>query len=50
MAIGIFFVVTIELPIMIIALIIAFILYGMIVKFYLKPSQDLKRIEGISKF
>lgn len=48
--IGILVIVLIVNPIMIVALLVCMIMYGMIVWLYAKPSQDLKRLEGISKF
>lgn len=37
-------------PMFLIALGGAIILYGLILKLYLQTAQDLKRLEGISKF
>lgn len=37
-------------PVFLIALGGAIILYGLILKLYLQTAQDLKRLEGISKF
>lgn len=47
---GILIVVVIVNPAMIAALSIAIILFGLIIKFYLRSSQDLKRLEGICKY
>lgn len=33
-----------------IALIVAIILYGLILRLYLQPARDLKRLEGISEY
>ena len=33
-----------------VALIITSILYGLILKMYLRPAKDIKRLEGSSKF
>lgn len=44
---GILVLVSIVNPPMIIALVCAAILFGFIIKLYLRPSQDLKRLEGI---
>jgi hypothetical protein len=33
-----------------VALIIAAILYGLILKMYLRPAKDIKRLEGSSKY
>lgn len=46
---GILVVVMIVNPVMIAALIIAIIFFSAIVKLYMRPSQDLKRLEGICK-
>lgn len=46
---GILVVVMIVNPPMIIALGCAMILFGLVIKLYLRPSQDLKRLEGICK-
>lgn len=46
---GILIVVLIVNPPMIVALLICVILFAAIVKLYMRPSQDLKRLEGISK-
>lgn len=47
---GILVVVVIVNPPMIATLSIAILLFGLIIKLYLRPSQDLKRLEGICKF
>lgn len=47
---GILVVVLIVNPPMIIALLCCIVLFGIIVKLYMRPSQDLKRLEGICKF
>lgn len=47
---GILTVIVIVNPPMIIALSCAMLLFGLIIKLYLRPSQDLKRLEGICKF
>lgn len=44
---GILTVVMIVNPPMIVALSVSIILFGLIIKLYLRPSQDLKRLEGI---
>lgn len=44
---GILIVVVYVNPPMIVALSVAIILFGLIIKLYLRPSQDLKRLEGI---
>lgn len=46
---GILIIVIIVNPSMIAALFIAIIFFGCIVKLYMRPSQDLKRLEGICK-
>ena len=33
-----------------IALLLTMLLYGLIIKIYLKPAKDLKSLEGISKY
>lgn len=48
--IGILGVIVYVNPPMIIALSIAIFLFGCIIKLYLRPSQDLKRLEGICKY
>lgn len=48
--IGILVVVMIVNPTMIATLLIAILFFGLIIKLYLRPSQDLKRLEGICKF
>lgn len=47
--IGILGVIVYVNPPMIVALSIAIFLFGCIIKLYLRPSQDLKRLEGICK-
>lgn len=47
---GILVVVSIVNPLMIGALTGAVILFAAILKLYLRPSQDLKRLEGICKY
>lgn len=37
-------------PVFLISLAGAVVLYGLILKLYLQTAQDLKRLEGISKF
>lgn len=44
---GILGVVMIVNPPMIVALLVAIILFGLVIALYLRPSQDLKRLEGI---
>lgn len=46
---GILTVVVIVNPSMIIALTCSIVLFTLIIKLYIRPSQDLKRIEGICK-
>lgn len=46
---GILVVVMIVNPPMIVALAVAAVLFTLIIKLYLRPSQDLKRLEGICK-
>lgn len=46
---GILGVVMIVNPPMIVALLIAIFLFGLVIALYLRPSQDLKRLEGICK-
>lgn len=47
---GILVMVSIVNPVMIGAISGAMLLFGAILKLYLRPSQDLKRLEGIGKF
>lgn len=47
--IGILIIVLIVNPTMIAALLCAVILFALIIKLYLRPSQDLKRLEGICR-
>lgn len=47
--VGILVMVLIVNPIMIAALTCAILLFACIIKLYMRPSQDLKRLEGISK-
>jgi len=47
--IGIFVMIFIVNPIMIAALLFAILFFGCILKLYLRPAQDLKRLEGISE-
>lgn len=44
---GVLIVIVVVNPIMLIAICFTFILYGVILKLYLRSSQDLKRLEGI---
>lgn len=44
---GILIIIIIVVPAVIVALAISVVLYGLIIKLYLRPSQDLKRLEGI---
>lgn len=46
---GILGVVMIVNPPMIVALLIAIVLFGLVIALYLRSSQDLKRLEGICK-
>lgn len=46
---GILVVVVIVNPPMLISLSCAIVLFGLIIKLYLRPSQDFKRLEGICK-
>lgn len=48
--VGILIVVIIVNPTMIAALAVSIIFFGLIIKLYLRPSQDLKRLEGICKY
>jgi len=47
--IGILVMVSIVNPIMIAAILFAILFFGCILKLYLRPAQDLKRLEGISE-
>lgn len=47
---GILTVVMVVNPPMIVALGCACVLFSLVIKLYLRPSQDLKRLEGICKF
>lgn len=47
---GILIVIIIVNPPMTIALLISAVLFALIMKLYLRPSQDLKRLEGICRF
>lgn len=47
---GILVVVVVVNPPMIVALSCAVILFALIIKLYLRPSQDFKRLEGICEF
>lgn len=48
--VGVLVVIAIMNPILLIALLGAIILFAVVLKLYLRPTQDLKRLEGISKF
>lgn len=47
--IGILVVVTVVNPILILALLVAIVLFTLVLKLYLRPAQDWKRLEGICK-
>lgn len=47
--VGILVTIVIENSFMILPLLVAIIFYVLILRLYLRPSQDLKRIEGASK-
>lgn len=47
--IGILVMVLIVNPIMVAALLCAILLFATIIKLYMRPAQDLKRLEGISE-
>lgn len=48
--VGILVVIAMMNPILLLALMGAIILFAAVLKLYLRPTQDLKRLEGISKF
>lgn len=48
--IGILVVIAMMNPILLVALLGAIVLFAIVLKLYLRPTQDLKRLEGISKF
>lgn len=47
---GIFVVIVIVNPAMMGTLLVAVILFGLLIKLYARPSQDLQRLEGICSF
>lgn len=47
---GILILIIICNPLMSIALLVSVVFYGLIIKMYLRPSQDIKRLEGICMF
>lgn len=47
---GILVVVTVVNPLLLLVLLIAVILFSLILKLYLRPAQDWKRLEGICKY